>query len=84
MLFIINCILNGARRLKLKEEPMEDQGRNENYRLRQCEFDVENNSEAPAGKGAFSTPYVCAVCGAGAREASNLCAPEHSGGKGRV
>ena len=63
---------------------MDNQGRNGNDRPYQCDFDLENNSEAPAGKSAFSTPYVCAVCGAGARNASNLCAPERSdkGGRG--
>ena len=62
---------------------MDNQGPNGNDRPYQCDFDLENNSETPAGKSALYTPYVCAVCGAGAREASNLCAPEHSGGAGR-
>jgi hypothetical protein len=83
MLIIINCILNGHRRLKIKEEQMVDQNRGINDRPYQCDFDLENNSEALSGKGAYSTPYTCAVCGAGARDSSNLCAPERRGGSDR-
>ncbi len=64
---------------------MSDQSRDgELNRLYQCEFDLENHSGASRAEGAFSSPYVCAVCGAGARNASNLCAPERSdkGGRG--
>ena len=52
---------------------------NENEeRMFQCEFNMEDTG-APAGKeGIYSAPYVCAVCGAGAHSAENLCAPENN------
>ena len=52
-------------------------GRSEDERLRQCEFDVENAADTGKSTG-FNPPYTCAVCGAGARDASNLCAPDKS------
>ncbi|MCE5270626.1 hypothetical protein LLH00_05020 [bacterium] len=63
---------------------MNGQSRDEEQnRLHQCEYDLENNSGAGQDTGAYSSPYICAVCGAGARDASNLCAPERGDSRGR-
>lgn len=60
---------------------MNDQNNEE--RLFQCEFDVENVGEGGGREGVYSAPFVCAVCGAGARVSTNLCEPESNRRLGR-